>query len=455
MLGAIKADSRFSDLVGKLVQVEKASLNRLESRQNNYQNQLSEYGKLKNNISSFQTSMQELSSDSKFQVFTASSSDSDVLTATTSTEAITGRYLVNVNTLAQQHKIASAAFADPTTSLGETGTIKIAVGSDSFTLDIASGDDTLAAIKEAINSSNDNDYVKATLLNVDDGSGGTETRLVLTSLESGASNTVVVTDETGNVASTLNVSTEIDAAQDASITVDGFTITSASNLIEDAIDGVTLNLKATGSSINLDINKDTDTVTKNIQNFVDAYNDIIDTMDTISLDNSNSSVSQVRAALSSDIRHVRSGLRGILSTAAANVGDFQILSEIGVDTDPKTGKLTLDKTKLSNALTTDFKDVSKLFTDSTEGFAVRLEDYAKKLQEDTGLLKVTEDGLNKRIDLLDKKIEREKVRVDGVKERLTKQFGALDVLVTQMESTQSYLSQELSNLVGSAGGGKK
>jgi len=180
-------------IVSQLMNVERQPLTKLQSRIDGYGSQLSAYGQLKSTLDSFETSMSTLSAVKHFQVFSATSTNSDALTATTDEYAGAGSYQVKVLGLAENHKMGSATGLTSTDTFGGAAGNKldITVGSASpFSIDLSSGM-TLSQIKDAINADSNNPGVKATIVN----GTGTELRLVLTSDQTGYDNRITV-DET-------------------------------------------------------------------------------------------------------------------------------------------------------------------------------------------------------------------------------------------------------------------
>lgn len=141
----------------------------------------------------------------------------------------------------------------------------------------------MAGIRDAINAAPDNKGVTASIINVDDGVGGTVSRLVLTSNNTGTTNelTVTASDDDGNNTDATGLSQlissnmlETSVAQDALVKINGFDVTRPSNTITDAVDGLTLNLKAAspGTPVSVGVSLDKSAISKTVGEFVDAYN---------------------------------------------------------------------------------------------------------------------------------------------------------------------------------------
>src|SRR5262249_53869463 len=135
--------------------------------------------------------------------------DSKILTAAASSDAVPGTYNVEVERLATAAKLTSAANAGGETAIVGTGTLQLNLGGSTFNISLDSSNNTLDGIRDAINKAADNPGVRATIVN-ETGQGA---RLVLTSSKTGATNTLVVTDQGG------------DAGLDAFVA--GFTTTAA------------------------------------------------------------------------------------------------------------------------------------------------------------------------------------------------------------------------------------
>lgn len=446
-------------IIRQLMALERRPLNRLEQQKSEYAAQLSAYGTLKSAVSDFESAMRDLDSVSDFKLYSATSSDDTIFTATASSDAAKGTYDIEVTNLAQAHKIRTASgFADGANF--NSGTLTIERGADSFSVVIDSSNNTLSGIRDAINSDTDNPGVTASIIN-----DGTSDYLTLTSDDTGASNTLKITssedgtitgenalssfdydhvgtadsaDDTGNM-------TQVQAFEDAQFTVDGLSITSASNTVEDAIQGVTLTLleEDVGTSYTLDVQRDTEGIRAKVQGFVDAYNALQQSLDSLQ----GSELSGDNALLS-----IQNRIRNELNTTPSSIdSSFSYLSEIGVSIQ-KDGTMALDsdEVKLEDALNSDFNGVAELFGNNDQGYAHRLRVLASDLLAvgDNAIIEAREDGINDRIDSIDDRIASMERRLELTEERYRAQYTALDTLVGQLQTTSNYLTQQLSGLNG-------
>ena len=166
-----------NDIVTKLMEIERQPIDNLTTKKSFVNAQISAYGSLKSKVSDFQTAMSNLNSPEKFQVYQATSGSESVFTSSVSSGAVAGNYNIEVVNLAERDKIATKAYTDSSTVVGE-GTLNISIGADSFELTIDGTNNTLAGIRDAINNATDNTGVSATIVTGDDGA-----RLVLSSKE--------------------------------------------------------------------------------------------------------------------------------------------------------------------------------------------------------------------------------------------------------------------------------
>lgn len=378
-------------IVSQLMAVEQQPLLTLSRKEASNQAKLSAIGNLKGALSAFQTAVKSLSDISKFQATRATVADSAIATVSGSATATAGTYALEVSKLAQAQKLASAGQASSSTPIG-TGTITfnfgtIALGSGSFdsatgkytgasftsngagtkTVTIGSNNNTLSGIRDAINSAN----IGVTASIVNDGSS-TPYRLVLTEQSTGKTNSMKIS-ASGDpaLASLLNhdpgaspasqAFSETSTAQNAELKIDGIAVSKTTNSITDVIQGVSLTLNKTnvGSPTNITVSRDTSAITGAVGQFVNAYNQINQTLTSLSAYNP---TTKQAAALNGDatVRAIQTQIRGLIGTAVSGGGAFSTLSQVGVAIQ-KDGTLAVDNTKLQKAIESNFSDIAGLF----------------------------------------------------------------------------------------------
>ena len=371
-------------LVTQLVAAERSPTeNRLIKAAAQYQGEVSAFGALKGGLSSFQSALGTLQNLSTFTDRKATVSDAGPLSVSASNTAAPGVYSVEVNTLAKAHSLASGSYTATSDVVGE-GTLSFRFGTtgytgpdpgpesyNSFTLNadkaastitIDSTNNTLAGIRDAVNDADIG--VNASIIN--DGSGF---RLLFSSEDTGAENSLEVSvTESGPAglsafafnASATNLSQTV-AAQDASLTVNGLPVTSASNKVSSVINGLDLTLKAETSGVPVDVSvsRNSASIKGALNSFISAYNGLVDITNALS---SYDPATKEAGLLLGDatLRGISGRLRSELNTAVSGVGPYDTLASIGITTD-SDGKLGLNQANLDKVLEEDFDALSALF----------------------------------------------------------------------------------------------
>ena len=441
-----------TDLLENLRTSESQVLTAIQDRQTAAKAKLTAYGKLKDAVASLQTAAQAVGKTDAFGALTVKSG-SDAFSATADNGAIPGQYSVQDNKLASAQTLVYAGQASRTTDIGTGGTLKITIDGTEKSIDLSSTGTSLNKIIAAINADPDIG-VNATIVN--DGTPGSQYRLLLTSRETGEQNAVTNISVDGNAdldtflgyaggGSTAGVT--VQDATNAELTINGIAITSQSNTVENVIDGVKLTLnQTTTSAANLTLTRDDSVAKKAVQTFVSAYNSLLGTIKTLT---AYDTTAQTSSALTGDslARSVQTRMRDALS-GAIDTTDGTTLSKIGITTDPKTGELKIDDDKLTDALSENLDGVTSLFT-GTSGVGTRVDQTAQTFVKFDGSFATTIDGLNKTIADIQKQYDATSDRIDQRMETYRAQFTQLDAMVSQMNSLSSYLTQQLSALNGS------
>jgi flagellar hook-associated protein 2 len=457
-------------LLTQLTTESKQPLVALQARATSYTTKLSAYGQVQSSLGGLQTASAKLADLSLFQGVKAYSSFNSVLTATAKSTAVAGSYAINVTQLAQSQSLATVGQAGTTSVIGngtltiDFGTFTPAVAANgdtpstpaSFaanadrtatTVVIGEGSNTLEGIRDAINAQRDGG-VTASIVN--DGSG-TPYRLILVSAQTGQASSMKISVDGDAALSTLMkhdpanapTMTEIAAAKNAQLTVNGLAVTSATNTVAESMEGVTLNLVKTGEST-LTVARDTSSATSAINAFVAAYNSLLGVGKTLTNYDPDT---KTGAALTGDfaLRNMQVQLRSTLtSSQGSGTGDLTMLSNIGVSFE-KDGKLKVDATKLDSALTSNLDGVAKLFAGTatdTAGYGKQVSALALGLTASGGALTVAANGMTSSIKLLDKDYDAMSLNIDATVARYKAQFTQLDVMMSSMNSTSTYLTAQ-------------
>ncbi|MBN2645749.1 MAG: flagellar filament capping protein FliD [Desulfuromonadaceae bacterium] len=410
-------------IIEALMEIERQPVEALENDLSYYESETTAFAKLNTLLGTLQDSVEAMDTIKEISAFSATASDSSLLTATTDSSASAGTYHIEIVSLAESQKdVSSEGFAD-TSSATLSGTLTI-------------GDTTIdyseVSLKELAKMVNNADAgMSATIIN-----DGTENgyRLVLTGDQAG-----VTTEIVGTGSISIDTATDghtYDASQ-AHIILDNVDIYSNDNTLTEAISGVTLDLLEAeeGKILTLTVESDTDAIESAMDDFVDAYNDIIGWM---------SDQSDSDWGSDSVLRSLKSKMQVFLTTRLFDNGSFSSLASIGFKTDFETGEISIDSSTLSDALSSDLDSVLSLFAGNESAgsdgiadlFADFLDDQTSSVDGIYARRKKSNDEKSERIN---SRIEMMELRLEKREENLREQYTALENLVSELNTQLSYI----------------
>lgn len=465
-----------NSIVTQLVALERRPIEQLQTAKSGLNSQLSAFGRIQGALDSLRSAARTLTNTSTWAATTATSSDTAALGASSSSTATPGAYAVNVAWLAATQLNATSALPSASEVVGE-GTLHIQLGTwaddlSGFTpkdgaaqvdITIGPGESTLAGIRDKINATA-GAGVRASIVN--DASGA---RLVLQSTETGAANgfRILTTDADGvgdddagvsrlayDPESGTVVSTRSQPARNASLTVNGLPVESASNTLSNVVDGLTLKLlKPTAGAVDVAVSRDSESMKKSVQAFVSAYNDVVNLLREqtkfVEASKTAGPLQGDRAAIS-----IMSQLRSALGVESSASATFARASDIGIDVQ-KDGTIKLGGSKLDDALA-NVTELQKFFATSTEtattnGLGDRMRRLLDGLLSTEGTVASRQDGLRKRISNNDARQAQLEDRVAAVEKRLRAQYQALDLNMSRLTGLQGYVAQQITNWNRSSG----
>ena len=426
---------------------------RLDAEEAKVQAKMSALGTLRSSLATFRDTLTTLKSLDKFQGREVTLSEPDFIAATAVATAVPGSYQIEVEQLAAAHKLQSApgAFANATVPVG-LGTLHISSGAQNFAIVINSSNNTLAGIAAAINSSAAGAKVQATIL-----TAAGEARLTIAARTVGAANalTITQTDGDGGLASLVYPPsggglTQVQAALDARAVIDGLTVTSTTNTLSGAIAGVDVTLKevnAADVTTQITIGYNRTAARQTIDQLVKSYNDVVEAIKSVTGYNLET---KQGGPLFGDagVRNLVSQLRRELTTNVSGLtGPFDLLADIGISAD-LNGKLSVDSADLDAAFNSNFDAVGAMFATDKVGVAVKLDALLAPYLDRDGVLEARTSGLKTSIADIAERREALSERLAALQKRYTREFNALDTLMSQLQGTSNFLNQQLSRLPG-------
>ncbi|WP_049293485.1 flagellar filament capping protein FliD [Franconibacter helveticus] len=450
-----------SSILDSLETAEKAALTPISTQQTSYTAKLSAYGTLKSALETFQTANTALNKADLFSA-TSTSSSSTAFSATTNGGAVAGKYTISVSQLAQAQTLTTRSTqSDSKTAIATTdSTITIQQGGDKdpVTIDISAANSSLSGIRDAINNAKAG--VTASVINVGNG----QYRLSVTANDTGSDNamTLSVSGDSalqsfmgynGTSTDASNGMQESVTAQNAKLKVNNVDIENSSNTISDALENITLTLNdVTTGNQTLTIKSDTSKAESAVSDWVDAYNTLQDTFSSLTkytaVDAGSDAQDTSNGALLGDstLRTLQTQLKSMLTNSSSS-STYKTLAQIGVTTDPSTGKLELDSDTLKTALTKDADGVKEMLVGDgkTTGTTTRIATNLTSWLSSTGIIQAAKDGVSKTLNNLTEQYNKVSDRIDSMVARYKEQFTQLDVMMNSLNSTSSYLTQQFEN----------
>lgn len=454
---------KLDEILDKLTSAEKQVLTPISKQQSAATAKLSAYGSLKTAIQSFQTANSKLQ-ESGLYTQTSATSSTTAFSADSGGSAIPGKYTISVTQLAQSQTLTSAAKSDLKLPLGsdaDSRTLKIRMeDGKEHSITLSKDQTSLSALRDSINKANVG--ISASLIRVSD----KEYRLSLTATETGTGHAVKGIEVTGDdtlqdfigydAAVTTKGLTQNVAAQNALLSINNVSIESSSNVITDAVEGVTLKLNdQTSGTQTLSITSDNSKAKTAITDWVNAYNSLQDTMSNLTkytpVDAGQDQDTKNGALLGDGtLRIIQTQLKGILANGSGSA-TFKTLTQAGITTDPQNGKLRLDADKLSNAISATPDAVRDIFTGDgkTTGVATGLGTGLAAMLNSKGVLQGATDSISKKLNALTDQYNNASKKIDNTIARYKSQFTHLDTMLNALNNTSTYLTTQFENMQNS------
>lgn len=433
--------------------------NAIQSKIDKSEAKISGYSAMMAGLDIFKQAVDGIDSTTDFASTAVRNSNTAAFTASTTSLASPASHSIEVHRLARaQRSISVGGFADITSALnkvnGTSEAFKIFINNTQ--IDIAANTN-LSAVASAISLSN----AGVTAQVLDTGvAGANRYKLVLTG-QAGSTNAFSVTTTMANQSELTFPATADQTAQDASLTVNGVSITRTSNTINDVVPGLTLDLQATTSSAaSVVITRDGSGLKGKVQDLVQAYNDLVSDFKILTGPKSENEDDIFSGSLRGDAtpRIVLAQIRDVLfGTSEIVTSTVKTFRDLGVSVD-KDGVVTLDEATLDAAIANNFSDVVSALagrvstTDSngdtviTRGLGVELAAKVREIMGPSGAILSQSSSAESQVRRYNEQLEALEERMEKILARYTKQFAAMESIVGQISAMRENLKGQFEAL---------
>jgi flagellar hook-associated protein 2 len=285
--------------------------------------------------------------------------------------------------------------------------------------------------------------------------------VTLKGTNTGASSIALV-DVSGNLLDALGLASAPQTlGKNAEYSIDGGpTRYSTSNLVSNAVPGVTLSLKGPGTTT-IGVQQDVATTVNGVKDFVAAYNDALD---LVRKDTAIDPTTKKGSIFTGDsmVQGIEMRLRAVLNTAGPGLTTYTSLPAIGLSsgaigaTPGSTNDMVLDESKLTAALNADPNAVTSLLQSPT-GPVANLKNYLFSVTSYTGPLNFGQQSADRQITDLDSRIDAFQRRLDMRQQALERRFNNLEAAMAKLQAQSTQLAGQLGQLgsLGSLLGGGK
>lgn len=476
----------FSGIVTSMVNAYKLPETQMQTQESTLQTQQSAWQDVNTRLSALDATITALQSSDTWTATTAASSNTNSVTATGGSGALAGNYSIIVGNTATAEVVVSKETSDTTfpasmptysyNSGNSTSNWDFSINGTNVTVKSSSGSSpTLSDIANSINRAQAG--VTASLIQVD----SSNYRLSITSNKTGQANAITFADPNGTLTA-LGIGANPGAfdgtagsggisqqALDASFSVNGVSITSASNTVTTAIQGVTLNLVAGNNSTStVTVAADPSVAQKAVQAFVDQYNSV---QSFIASELSYDTTTKTSGDLFGDaqLQGIQSRLRGMMGGTFDNpTSPYSILSDVGISTSAdnfgEDASLTFDTTKFTEAFANNPQSVANLFSASYNGVTPQndtvnnvyqgmgntLHAYLNPVIMYGGTLSQIDDSYTRQIKDVEDQISNFEEQATEYETMLNAKFANLETVLSGLNAQGTWLTSQVNAMSGSS-----
>lgn len=438
--GGLASGLDTNSIIDKLMTIERQPIDRLQQQRQQETSRRTLIGDILTKMNSLSTAVLALNTQTAVQGRAVDVPQGAPFSAAVQGGAPTGAYSIEVSALAQAQRTYSSAVSNAdTTGLFSAGTVTVSVGGTSADVSVTASD-SLNTLATKLNATG----LRLSAAVIYD---GTNYRMVVNGADTGSSNAITFSDPAGTGLGLDVPANTVVAAQNASVKIDGLTVTSSSNTVSGSIPGVTLTLKGTsGTASTLSVTQDPEKLKTSLKGIVDAYNAVMTQVNKQFASDGKTQLGPETLAGDSTIRQLQVTLLGMPTVRGGPTGNtFTTLAEIGLNVD-RFGAMSIDQDRLQKALDRDPSAVTNLLvgTDATNGVMKKIADSFKLYTDFVdGALPGKQKTIDTRLQIIDADIARMESAMTVYERNLRQQFTAMEQLISSLQSQTGALTAQL------------
>ena len=443
MAGGIRMPGSTSGLfdpkiVEQLIEVEKMPVEAAKKRKEKVVTEKKEFDQIQGMLSGLDGTLNKLKTKTDFYKMKVESSHPDIIDGMVANYAMPGSYEFEVRGMAKSDKKLAYGFPDKDTTPVGFGYMYIErEDQEGFDVIVEPG----ATLQDVATLINDQDAgVKAMVINTK--YKPDPYRLLVISEQSGQEAKVTIDEDT-----TYLEFKEQVTGRNLDVLFEDVPVTDETNSLKELVDGIVFNVKRSepGTRVQVNIAHDVDATAENIKVFVEQYNQVADFINKQFVVDPETKRAGVLSGDSS-IKTIIRQLQGAIAGATRTGGKFSTLADIGITTDPKSGKLNLDESTVKQSLAEDYDSVARLFIRSkdSEGVAEKLAQQIRGFRDPiSGTLKARQRGLETLIQNSDKEIGRKEDIMKQKEESIRRRFTNLESNLSGMKAQKDFLAAKM------------
>jgi flagellar hook-associated protein 2 len=442
--GISKFASDFQSVLTRAVAIAQLPVTALQNRDADILQKEQQLSTLGVSVGDLGASLFALGSLAQNKALVASSSNSSVVsvqaTGATAPATYTISNITSVASAASETSQSGYATSNAT-AVSSTGTLKLVVGSGSFTIHLTPSTNNLVGLRDAINNSG----LGVTAAVLTTGTGATPNYLSVSANNTGATTLQVIDDPTLGGAN-ANLLTNTNQGSDAIFKLNGLNVDKPGNTVSDVIPGATFTIASTttgAAKVTLSLASDRTQLETALEDFATKYNAAVDAV--------NAQVGKSAGLLSGDfiVRQIQQDLRQVTSVKGS--GAIQSLSDLGIQLG-SDGKIAFNTTTFNSLTDSQISSAFTFLGSTTTGLGGLSQQFSQLTDPTTGLIQGQQDSYAATDKRLQGNISDLNTRISRLQARLTAQLQTADALQAQLSAQQQTLSATIQSLNYSAFG---